>query len=46
MRTYCVPNLKLDNLIVYSKPETSKLDADRYLMLTLEFIIHHSLHKA
>lgn len=45
-KTYCVPNLKLDDLIVDSEAEAAELDANRHLMLTLELIIHNSLHKA
>jgi hypothetical protein len=44
--TYCVPNLKLDDLIVDSEAEAAELDANRHLMLTLELIIHNSLHEA
>ena len=44
--TYRVPNLQLNDLIVYLEAEAAELDADRHLMLIVELVVHNSLHEA
>jgi hypothetical protein len=44
--TYSVPYLQFDHLPIYFKSERAKLDANGNLMLSLEFIVHYSLHEA
>ena len=41
-----VPDLNFNHLIVYLQVKRAKLNANRHLVLLLEFIIHHSLHEA
>ena len=42
----CVPYLELDNLPVDLKTEGSELHSDGNLVLSLELVIHYSLHQA
>ena len=44
--TYGVPYLQLENFVVYLETVGAEFDADRYLMLLLELIVHYSLHEA
>lgn len=46
MRTYCVPNLQLDDLSINFQAIRSELYSDCYLMFTFEFIVHDPLHEA
>ena len=46
MRTYRVPNLQLNHLVVDLEAEAAEFDADRHLMLIVELVVHDSLHEA
>ena len=43
--TYGVPNLQLENFVVYFEAVGAEFDAYGYLVLFLELIVHHSLHE-
>ena len=46
MDTYRVPDLQLDDLIVYLETEATELYSDGHLVLLFEVVVHHSLHQA
>lgn len=39
----CVPYLQLQNLVLHADQVGAKLDADRHIMILLEFILYESL---